>query len=75
MIIERSWTMKRLENVIRVRMYEERFHYEGDAAMTDSVLMASESIIAIRDLPAFLLEHDITEFGSEGEWEMLAQIF
>lgn len=33
MAIERGWTMKRLENVIRVRLYEERFHYEGEWEM------------------------------------------
>lgn len=73
--IHRGWTMKRIENVIRVRMYEERFHYEGDDAMTDSVIMASEHIIAIRDLPEFLVKHGITEFNSEEDWDILVSMF
>lgn len=73
--IQRGWTMKRIEDVIRVRMYEERFHYEGDDAMTDSVIMASETIIAVRDLPEFLVKHDIGEFNSEDDWDILVRMF
>ena len=73
--IQRGWTMKRIEDVIRVRLYEERFHYEGDDAMTDSVVMAGETIIAIRDLPEFLVKHDITEFSLEEDWDILVKMF
>lgn len=70
-----NWTMKRLENVVRLRQYKETYHYEGEDGMTDSIVCAREYIIALRDLPEFLVEHGIEMFDVEENMEMLVKVF
>lgn len=69
------WTMKRLENVVRLREYTELYHFEGEDGMTDNVRLTREEIIAIRDLPEYLIKRGIESFAEEESMELLAQAF
>ena len=70
-----TWTMKRLENVVRLREYTETYHFEGEDGMTDNVRLTKEEIIALRDLPEYLIKHGIESFGEEESMDLLAQAF
>lgn len=75
MAIATTWTMKRLENIVRLREYTETYHLEGEDCMTDNVRLTREEIIAIRDLPEYLIKYGIESFAEEERMELLAQVF
>lgn len=71
----RYHTMRRIENVVRIREYVETSHYEGDAEMTDNIKMVHENYIALRELGEYMIKADIYEFDIESHMEQQALIF
>lgn len=63
------WTVKRLDNLVRVRRYADTVKYVGDDAIPTSVTMESEEILAIRDLGDYMMTNKIDEFNTEDDAE------
>lgn len=74
-MIYRIWTVMRLENLMRVRLYKESVTRRGDEEMTDKVILSAEHIVAARDLGEFMIANKIDKFGDEDDMEMHSRIF
>ena len=69
------WTVVRLENLMRVRLYKESVTLHDDEESTDKVIMSAEYILAARDLGEFMVANGIDKFGDEDDMEMHSRIF